>query len=121
MKGFGRAATCAVFAMFAFGSIPMTVHAAPVTFSVGGDTTTASIQNTVTNFQNASGNPNNGNNAGATSGRREINWDGGGGVANNAPGGTPFTVFLNTRGALIQTPAPGTGFIQALLSDRSEC
>jgi len=93
---------------------PTIANALPVVFSVGGDNTPASIQTTVTNFQNAAGNPNNGNNAGQTTGRREINWDGGGPpVNNNAPGGTPFTVFLNTRGALITTPSPGTGFIQA--------
>ena len=113
MKKFGRFAACAAFTLFAFVSIPMLAQAVPVVFSVGGDSTPASIQTTVTNFQNAVGNPNNGNGAGVTSGRREINWDGGGGVPNNAPGGTPFTVFLNTRGALITTPAPGTGFIQA--------
>ena len=112
MKKFSRSA-CAAFTLFAFVSIPMIAHAVPVVFSVGGDTTAASIQTTVTNFQNAAGNPNNGNGASALSGRREINWDGGGGVSANAPGGTPFTVFLNARGALITTPAPGTGFIQA--------
>lgn len=94
--------------------LPMIAEAVPVVFSVGGDNTPASIQTTVTNFQNALGNPNNGNGPGPlNSGRREINWDGGGGVNANAPGPTPFTVFLNTRGALIATPAPGTGFIQA--------
>ena len=113
MKRFSRSAASAAFTFFAFVAIPWIAYAVPVVFSVGGDSTAASIQNTVTNFQNAVGNPNNGNNAGALSGRREINWDGGGGVANNAPGGTPFTVFLNNRGALITTPAPGTGFIQA--------
>ena len=113
MEKFGRFAACAAFTLFAFVSVPMLAQAVPVVFSVGGDSTPASIQATVTNFQNAAGNPNNGNGAGVTSGRREINWDGGGGVANNAPGATPFTVFLNNRGALIQTPAPGTGFIQA--------
>jgi hypothetical protein len=80
---------------------------------VGGDATTASIQTTVDNFRNAVGNPNNGNNAGTTGGRREINWDGGGPpVVAPAPGGSPFNVFLNNRGAQFTTP--GTGFQQAV-------
>jgi hypothetical protein len=85
--------------------------AGPVVFSVGGSDA-ASIQSTVDNFRTALGNPNNGNAAGTTGGRREINWDGGGPpVDANAPGGTPFNVFLNNRGAQFTTP--GTGFIQA--------
>jgi hypothetical protein len=88
------------------------VRAVPVVFSVGGNNTTASIQATVDNFRTAVGNPNNGNNAGDLgSGRREINWDGGGGVSTPSPGGTPFNVFLNNRGALFTTP--GIGFNQA--------
>jgi hypothetical protein len=57
------------------------------------------------------GNPNNGNNPGAASGRREINWDGGGTAT--TPVGNPFNGFLDIRGAQFQTPAPGTGFVQA--------
>jgi PEP-CTERM motif len=92
----------------------MPVAAAPILFSVGGSDQTSSIQATVDAFRTALGNPNNGNAAGTTGGRREINWDGGGPpVDANAPGGTPFNVFLNTRGAQFTTPAPGTGFIQA--------
>ena len=47
-----------------------------------------------------------------TSGRREINWDGGNPniVATTAPV-TPFNVFLNTRGAQFTTP--GIGLSQA--------
>ena len=58
------------------------------TFSVGGNASTASIQATVDAFRAALGNPNNGNAAGPlASGRREINWDGGGPpVDANAPG-----------------------------------
>jgi len=90
-----------------------TVEAAFVPFSVGGNSTTASIQATVDNFRAALGNPNNGNAAGPlTSGRREINWDGGG-ATTSTPGPTPFTVFFNTRGAGITTP--GTGFLQTPL------
>jgi hypothetical protein len=87
-------------------------HATAVQFSIGGDNTAASIQATVDSFRAAVGNPNNGNNAGTTGGRREINWDGGGGVSTPAPGGTPFNVFLNNRGAQFTTP--GTGFQQAV-------
>src|SRR5687767_12808087 len=54
-------------------------HASFVTFSVGGTSETSSIQGTVNSFRDALGGPNNGNNPGPlTSGRREINWDGGG-------------------------------------------
>ncbi len=71
----------------------------------------ASIQSTVDQFRAALGTTNNGNVAGPPpAGRREINWDGGGST-NTSPGPTPFTVFLNTRGALMETP--GTGFVQA--------
>ncbi|MGE3841596.1 MAG: PEP-CTERM sorting domain-containing protein [Vicinamibacterales bacterium] len=62
-------------------------------------------------FQTFVGNPNNGNSPGTVGGRREINWDGGGGVSTTATAGTPFTGFLNTRGARFTTP--GTGFVQA--------
>src|SRR6266404_4917049 len=86
--------------------------AGPVVFSVGGTDAISSIQTTVNNFQTALGDPNNGNNAGTTGGRREINWDGGNpAIVANAPGGTPFNVFLNTRGAQFTTT--GNGFIQA--------
>jgi len=83
----------------------------PVVFSVGGDSTTASIQAKVDEFRVALTAPNNGNAPGPLQfGRREINWDGGGSTA-TSPGGTPFNVFLNTRGAQFTTP--GTGFVQA--------
>ena len=83
-----------------------------IEFAVGGDTTTASIQATVDAFRAAAGAPNNGNAPGTVGGRREINWDGG--STNNftvATAGTPFTGFLDTRGAQFTTP--GTGFVQA--------
>ena len=84
--------------------------AAPVVFSVGGSDS-GSIQATVDVFRAALGGVNNGNAPGPIgSGRREINWDGGGSTA-TSPSGTPFDVFLNTRGAEFTTP--GTGFVQA--------
>src|SRR5207248_1281641 len=91
------------------------VAASPVVFEIGGTSAASSIQPTVTSFQAALGNPNNGNVPGPLfSGHREINWDGGGGVNTNAVSGTPFNGFLQTRGALFTTP--GIGFIQAPLS-----
>ena len=86
--------------------------AAPIVFSVGGDATPGSIQATVDNFRAALGDPNNANNPGPISGgRREINWDGGGGVNATTAPVTPFTTFLQTRGGLFTTP--GTGLSQA--------
>jgi hypothetical protein len=90
---------------------PGVAAAAPVPFSVGGDNTAASIQATVDAFRAALGDPNNGNAPGPLfSGRREINWDGGGADTVTAPV-TPFNVFRNTRGAQFTTP--GTGLSQA--------
>jgi hypothetical protein len=86
--------------------------AAPVVFQAGGSDDPASIQAAVDSFRAALGDPNNANAPGPlASGRREINWDGGGLTA-NSPGGTPFNVFLNTRGAQFIAPG-GTGFVQA--------
>jgi hypothetical protein len=99
-------------AVVLLGLLPvMPLEAATVIFEVGGNSSPASISDTVGDFQAALGNPNNGNAPGTTGGRREINWDGGGGVNANAVSGTPFNGFLQTRGALFSTP--GTGFIQA--------
>lgn len=82
-----------------------------VTRSIGGDATAASIQATVDLFRADLGNPNNGNAVGPLlTGRREINWDGGG-VSTTTNSGTPFFGFLNNRGASFSTP--GTGFVQA--------
>lgn len=70
----------------------------------------ASIQSTVDQFRAALGD-NNGNAPGPLlSGRREINWDGGGSTATSVSG-TPFDGFLNIRGARFTTD--GTGFVQA--------
>jgi hypothetical protein len=84
---------------------------APTVFQAAGPTV-ASIQNTVDQYRTALGDPNNGNVVGQSSGRREINWDGGGSTA-TAIAGTPFTGFLANRGALFTTT--GTGFVQAPL------
>lgn len=92
---------------------PVTGFAGFLTFSDGGDNTTASIQGTVNQFREALGDPNNGNTPGPLpSGRREINWDGGGATATATTQGTLFAGFQNIRGALFATP--GTGFSQVL-------
>lgn len=84
--------------------------AAPTVFQAAGPNA-ASIQATVDQFRAALGGVNNGNVAGPLdSGRREINWDGGGSTATSLVP-TPFTGFLVNRGALFTTP--GTGFVQA--------
>ena len=74
--------------------------------------TEQSIQSTVDAFRAAFGGLNNGNSPGPLlSGRREINWDGGGNNDTTDDPVTPFNVFLNTRGAQFTTP--GTGLAQA--------
>jgi hypothetical protein len=89
--------------------LPASAQATAVLFSASGVDTSA-IQPTVDAFRAALGDPNNGNAPGPlASGRREINWDGGGAVTPTVSG-TPFAGFQNTRGALMTTP--GTGFIQ---------
>jgi hypothetical protein len=86
--------------------------ATPIVFQVGGTNLTASIQPTVDAFRAALGNPNNGNAPGPiVGGRREINWDGGGGVSTTTAPVTPFNTFLNTRGAQFTTS--GAGLTQA--------
>lgn len=85
---------------------------ATVIFSDAG-ANAAAIQTTVDAYRAALGNPNNGNAPGPLpSGRREINWDGGGPpVINGTAPVTPFTTFQNIRGATFTTP--GTGLTQA--------
>jgi hypothetical protein len=84
---------------------------APVVFQAAGPTA-ASIQSTVDAFRTALGDPNNGNNPGPLpSGRREINWDGGGNNFTTTLPVTPFNVFRDTRGAQFTTP--GMGLSQA--------
>src|SRR6476620_3093984 len=103
------AATAAV----AFGlSFPGSSEAAPVLFQAAGPNS-ASIQATVDLFRAALGTPNNANAPGPlSSGRREINWDGGG-ATSTAVAGPSFNGFQTTRGALFTTP--GTGFAQSPL------
>jgi hypothetical protein len=89
----------------------------PATVFQAAGPTAASIQSTVDQYRNALGLQVNGNNPGPlSSGRREINWDGGN-PANltTAVAGNPFPGFLVTRGALFTTP-DGTGFVQAPVS-----
>jgi hypothetical protein len=82
----------------------------PLVFQAAGPTA-AAIQGTVDAFRAALGDPDNGNNAGPlATGRREINWDGGGSTDTTDPV-TPFDVFLNSRGAQFTTP--GSGLSQA--------
>jgi len=95
-----------------FRSFDNTTHdfVAPKVFQAAGPTV-ASIQSTVDQYRAALGEPNNGNvTMQLATGRREINWDGGGANTTTAPV-TPFNVFLNTRGAQFTTP--GIGLTQA--------
>jgi hypothetical protein len=92
-------------------SVPSTTFAAPILFSAAGPDGVA-IQGQVDAYRMALGNPINANTPGPlSSGRREINWDGGGDAT--TPVGNPFEGFENIRGAEFTTPAPGTGFVQA--------
>jgi hypothetical protein len=83
----------------------------PTVFQAAGPTS-AAIQGTVDAYREALGDPNNANAAGPlTTGRREINWDGGGNNDTTDTPVTPFNVFLNTRGGQFTTL--GTGLAQA--------
>jgi len=102
--------------LLSIATIAWTVSVSPaaaslITFSAAG-ANAADIQTTVDNFRSAVGNPNNGNSAGQTSGRREINWDGGGAATTVTIGN--LTAFQDIRGGLFSTP--GTGFVQAPIS-----
>ena len=111
-------AALAATATFSWSPAPSTAFAqgasgrdfvAPAVFQAAGPTT-ASIAGTLDAFRAALGGINNANNAGPlATGRREINWDGGGAATSLAS--TPFTGFLNNRGGLFTTP--GSGFVQA--------
>jgi hypothetical protein len=79
----------------------------PIVFQAAGPNA-ASIQGTVDAFRAALGSSNNGNAPGVlASGRREINWDGGGANETTDAPVTPFDVFLNTRGGRFTTPGRG--------------
>ena len=89
-----------------------TRHFVPPTVFQAAGPDAASIQGTVDAYRAALGSPNNGNAPGPlATGRREINWDGGGGVNTTTAPVTPFNVFLNTRGSQFTTP--GIGLSQA--------
>jgi hypothetical protein len=104
-----RACEIAIAAVLITGVLLSPGTAAPIVFEDSG-VNAAAIQDTVDNFRAALGNPNNGNTPGPLpSGRREINWDGGGQATTVSP--APFAGFLNIRGALLTTP--GTDFVQA--------
>jgi hypothetical protein len=104
-------ACCLTLSALLVMMLHVTAQATPTIFQASG-ANAASIQSTVDAFRAALGDPNNGNTPGPlTTGRREINWDGGG--QNTTLSGTPFDGFLNIRGARFTTPAPGSGFIQA--------
>lgn len=100
---------CVAVALVAI-ALPLSAYAGPFTLFSASGPDAASIQGTVDAFRAALGDPNNGATpVPFTTGRREINWDGGGSTANSdAP--TPFLGFQG-RGAVFTTP--GTGFIQA--------
>lgn len=79
-------------------------------FQAAGPNTSA-IQSTVDQFRLALGGINNGNAPGPlATGRREINWDGGGSTATSLVP-TPFDGFLIGRGTRFTTT--GSGFVQA--------
>jgi hypothetical protein len=96
----------------AHAQISAAAFEAPAVFQAAGPNI-ASIQGIIDQYRLAIGGINNASNPGPLpTGRREINWDGGGSTA-TSPGPTPFLVFLNSRGAFIETP--GSGFVQAPL------
>lgn len=92
-----------------FGGPSTKNFTAPQVFQAAGPTA-ASLQGVMDQFRLAIGGNNNLNAAGLDSGRREINWDGGGSTA-TTESPTPFNGFLANRGALFATT--GTGFVQA--------
>src|SRR6266545_1313452 len=122
MKKYALLTFAAAFALFSLTLITthQTAHAQentigdfvpPTVFQAAGPNV-ASIQSSVDAFRAALGEPNNANNPGPlATGRREINWDGGGGVDATTAPVTPFNHFLNARGAQFTTP--GTGLSQA--------
>jgi PEP-CTERM motif len=102
-------AYCVAIAVLVALALPISAGAVPLVFE-GAGPDAPSIQGTVDAFRAALGDPNNGNAPGPLfTGRREINWDGGGQATTISP--TPFNGFQNIRGALFTTS--GTGFVQA--------
>ena len=104
------------FVRFLVAALVVSLVSAPTlghAFTIIQGTGAAGTQAAVDSFRAAVGDPNNGANpVPLPSGRREINWDGGGNP-NGSPGVTPFTVF-QARGVIFTTP--GTGFQQAPIS-----
>lgn len=85
----------------------LSANAASIVFSDAGPDA-ASIADTVDAFRAQLGEPNNANTPGSQpTGRREINWDGGGDAAPATQFPTPMTTFAS-RGNVNTTP--GTGF-----------
>lgn len=113
--GFGFALLSIAFALrtshsvHAQGNTPK--EPLPVQLFQAAGPNAASIQSAVDAFRVALGNPNGNAEGPLASGRREINWDGGGGVDITTPPVTPFNVFLNSRGGQFTTP--GIGLSQA--------
>jgi hypothetical protein len=105
----GRAVIVALSAVLLISPI----DAGAITIFDDAGSNTVAIQDTVDAFRAALGNPNNMNNPGPlATGRREINWDGGGPpVIDGTAPATPFVTFQNTRGGTFTTP--GTGLTQA--------
>jgi hypothetical protein len=93
-------------------AVQLTVDTGQLTVVVAAGPSVESLQSSVDAFRAALGEPNNANAAGPlASGRREINWDGGGNNDTTTPPVTPFDVFLDSRGGQFTTP--GTGLSQA--------
>lgn len=93
----------------ALASAPAVSHALTIVQGTGA----VGTQNAVAEFRSDLGEPNNGINPGPLpTGRREINWDGGGNP-NGTAAPNPSLVFQN-RGVIFTTP--GTGFEQAPIS-----
>jgi hypothetical protein len=114
------AITFAMLSIMALSMTRQTAHAQgttprdfapPAVFQAAGPNA-AAIQSSVDAFRAALGDPNNLNSPGPlATGRREINWDGGGANDTTTAPVTPFNVFLNTRGGQFTTP--GLGLSQA--------
>ena len=102
-----RRAAAVVAPALTVGLITATPASAQIVRSASG-VNVASIQAAVDQFRADLGGLNNGNTPGSqASGRREINWDGGGTAAPATQFAVPMTTFGN-RGAVFTTP--GSGF-----------